>query len=162
MALANIKRQLRGARTRLNNIANELQANDYALPDPPTTPSLCALLARLMADGAKIQRALDTLDTWRQNYVDHIEGVHEDEFNDAQAEFLTFLGNEQIDQARDRMDIIAAKRIEIENLLAVQAPPVPRAPALAAGVGHDAKDEEFIKIRYPTGKITKFYGNYAK
>ena len=163
MALANTKRQIRNFKTRLTNINTELAGNAYALPDPQTPLTLRAQLTTVKADGAKLQKAIDNLETWRQNYVNNVENVEDGEYDAAVQELENFLDAENIDQiqnqARDRVDFIVGKRLELENLLAVHEPVANVAPAARAleddGLQH-------AKWHMPEIDLEIFHGQYHR
>ena len=159
MTLANTKRQIQNFKTRLTNINTELAGNAYALPDPQTPLTLRAQLTTVKADGAKLQRAIDNLETWRQNYVNDVENVEDGEYDAAVQERENFFDAENIDQiqnqARDRVDFIVGKRLELENLLAVHKPVANVAPA-ARGVEDDGL--QHAKWHMPEIDLEIFHG----
>ena len=136
MTLANTKRQIRNFKTRLTNINTDWQAMHMLSLIFKTPLTLRAQLTTVKADGAKLQKAIDNLETWRQNYVNNVENVEDGEYDAAVQERENFFDAENIDQiqnqARDRVDLIVGKRLELENLLAVHKPVANVAPAARA------------------------------
>ena len=159
MTLANTKRQIRNFKTRLTNINTDWQAMHMLSLIFKTPLTLRAQLTTVKADGAKLQRAIDNLETWRQNYVNDVENVEDGEYDAAVQERENFFDAENIDQiqnqARDRVDLIVGKRLELENLLAVHKPVANVAPA-ARGVEDDGL--QHAKWHMPEIDLEIFHG----